>query len=173
MIHVSHISFIISSNTYNTITKLVFLPANTTSRFQPMDVGIIASFKAHYRKLMIQHQIDCLMADKEFVVDVYQVIVMVQRAWTIGVIAPIIQNCWKHTYILSNLIERETEEARHGNEVDELAILFHQLTLLSSNIVVSDVIDAHEFINYELEFDLNNPYQPTDEDFLDMLPSEH
>ena len=40
------------------VTKLVFLPPNTTSRFQPMDAGIIASFKAHYRKLVTQYQID-------------------------------------------------------------------------------------------------------------------
>jgi hypothetical protein len=34
-------------------TRLEFLPANTTSCFQLMDAGIIASFKAQYRKLLI------------------------------------------------------------------------------------------------------------------------
>ena len=34
-------------------------------------------------------------------------------------------------------------------------------------------MDALEFINYEVEFDLNNPHEPTEEDILDvMLPSE-
>ena len=33
-------------------------------------------------------------------------------------------------------------------------------------------MDAHEFINYEVDFDLNNSYEPTEEDILDMLPSE-
>ena len=32
-------------------------------------------------------------------------------------------------------------------------------------------MEAHEYLNYELEFDLNNPYEFTDEEFLDMLPS--
>jgi len=33
-------------------------------------------------------------------------------------------------------------------------------------------MEAHEYLNYELEFDLNNPYEPTNEEFLDMLPSD-
>ena len=51
-------------------------------------------------------------------------------------------------------------------------INFERLSLLSSDLGDNDVMDAHEFINYEVDFDLNNPYEPTDEDFLDILPSE-
>ena len=28
-------------------------------------------------------------------------------------------------------------------------------------------------LNYEMEFDLNNPYESTNEEFLDMYSSEH
>ena len=58
-------------------------------------------------------------------------------------------------------------------EVDEVATLLHQLTLLSSDSEVGDVMNAHEYLNYEMEFDLNNPYEPTDEEFLDMYSSKH
>ncbi len=34
--------------------KLMFLPANTTSCTQPMDQGIICTFKSHYRRLVLQ-----------------------------------------------------------------------------------------------------------------------
>ena len=58
-------------------------------------------------------------------------------------------------------------------EVDEVATLLHQLMLLPSDSEVGDVMNACEYLNYEVEFDLNNPYEPTDEEFLDMYSSKH
>ena len=35
--------------------KLLFLPPNTTARLQPMDAGVIQSFKLQYRKKLLRH----------------------------------------------------------------------------------------------------------------------
>ena len=35
--------------------KLQFFPTNTTSTVQPLDQGVIHSFKAHYRKSLVKH----------------------------------------------------------------------------------------------------------------------
>ena len=33
-------------------------------------------------------------------------------------------------------------------------------------------MNVQKYLNYELEFDLNNPYQPTNEQIIEMLPSQ-
>ena len=96
-----------------------------------MDACVIASFKAQYLKLVIQYHIDFFSANKVFAIDIYQVVVMIDQAWHAGVTTSTIQNCWRHTSVLSISIEREIGEARHLVEVDEVATLLHQLKLLS------------------------------------------
>jgi hypothetical protein len=153
------------------VTQLEFLPPNTTSRFQPMDAGIIASFKAQYKKLLIQHQIDCISIGKSFVIDVYEAVTMLEKAWRNGVTPTTIQNCWRHTRILSVLVENEVLQEQQRKEIEEVATVLEQLSLISSETETPNM-NAQEYLNYELEFDLNNPYQPTDEEIIEMLPSQ-
>ena len=49
---------------------------------------------------------------------------------------------------------REIKEARRLVEVDKVATLLHQLTLLSSDSEVGDVVNAHEYLNYEMKLTL-------------------
>jgi len=44
-----------SSDVKLTNVKLVFMPPNTTSLIQPLDQGIIANFKQHYRSSVLRH----------------------------------------------------------------------------------------------------------------------
>ena len=55
-------------NKYSNI-KIIFLPANTTSKLQPLDLGIIQNFKLHYRKLFLQYIISRI-DDCETVTDI-------------------------------------------------------------------------------------------------------
>ena len=68
--------------------KLLFLPPNTTSKIQPLDQGIINSFKLNYRKLLLEHLIDHaneVQSLSEFTksISVLNAILWIDRAWNL------------------------------------------------------------------------------------------
>ena len=136
-----------------------------------MDAWIIASFKAQYRKLLIQHQIDCISSEKSFAIDVYQVVTMLEKAWHNEVTPTTIQNCCRHMGDLSVLVENEVFQEQQRKEVEEVVAVLEQLSLISSETQTPNM-NVQEYLNYKLEFDLNNPYQLIDEQIIEMLPSQ-
>jgi|GraSoiStandDraft_46_1057282.scaffolds.fasta_scaffold33298_2 hypothetical protein len=96
---------IIPENEPTNIT-VKFLPPNTTSILQPADAGIIHSFKAQYRKLFIQHQLqlfdDIMESNEQNGIGKYNIkhaIYNVSNAWN-NVSMETIQNCWRKAGIL-------------------------------------------------------------------------
>ena len=76
--------------------RVVFLPKNTTSRLQPLDAGIIQSFKVKYRKsyyvMWLQgYQTNVMDVVKE--VDILQAITWAAAAWK-EVSEMAIKNCF-------------------------------------------------------------------------------
>ena len=67
-------------------TELIFLPPNTTSKLQPMDQGVIRSWKAHYKTMSIKKLIEVIEKKKtlpEFsILDVMQVLDLAWRKLT-------------------------------------------------------------------------------------------
>ncbi|CCO35660.1 Tigger transposable element-derived protein 6 OS=Homo sapiens GN=TIGD6 PE=2 SV=2 [Rhizoctonia solani AG-1 IB] len=91
--------------------KVAYLPPNLTSHIQPMDAGIIKSFKTNYRKLLNEHALDL---DARGVANPYRVnqlesMQMLTCAWD-GVLETTIQNCWRHTGILPKDDSEELED---------------------------------------------------------------
>ncbi|SJX66502.1 related to transposase [Sporisorium reilianum f. sp. reilianum] len=75
-----------------------FLPPNTTSRIQPLDAGIIASFKKHYRARQYgMALLEAELGSKDiYKLDILTAIKLSQEIWQeLG--ANIIKNCWRHT----------------------------------------------------------------------------
>ena len=64
-------------------TELIFLPPNTTSKLQPMDQGVIRSWKAHYKTMSIKKLIEVIEKKKtlpEFsILDAMQVLDLAWR----------------------------------------------------------------------------------------------
>ena len=77
-------------------TRTLFLPPNTTTHLQPMDAGIIANFKHHYKKLATRAQLKLIMNDQKPRINQYQALCMCKKAWD-SVTAQTIENYWPHS----------------------------------------------------------------------------
>ncbi|KAI1000312.1 hypothetical protein K3495_g7883, partial [Podosphaera aphanis] len=89
-----------------TNVKIVPLPPNTTSKIQPMDAGIISSFKRRYRRYQLQAAIDL---DEQGATDIYKVDQLTAMRWCKAAwedIPPsVVANCFRHTGLFPNPIE--------------------------------------------------------------------
>ncbi|OBZ85254.1 hypothetical protein A0J61_06690, partial [Choanephora cucurbitarum] len=88
---------------------LVFLPANTTSKLQPLDAGTIANFKAMFREKQYERANNLFISNHLNNSSVYklkevQALFMLAEAW-LRVKPMTINNCWVHTKVLLNTAE--------------------------------------------------------------------
>jgi len=137
-------------------TMVCWLPPNTTSLYQPLDQGIIRTFKAHYRRRWLFYMCEQFEASKNPLqtVTVLKAIQWSIQAWQ-ALSATTITNCWYH----SQLIPRGTEaipsiEDLMAEPVQEASSLVQRL-LDQRN--VHDIMSIHSFLNPVDEIVTNEP----------------
>ncbi|XP_061191526.1 tigger transposable element-derived protein 6-like [Saccostrea echinata] len=158
--------------------KLHFLPPNTTAHIQPMDAGIIKAFKAHYRRQLVAHYIDCAEKNKEQTVDLRQALHMVKMAWDC-VSTKTITNCYRHVQILPEAEDAQFDEddlplshLRRQNEDEEddddvpLLQLMQQMRQLPS----ATDMTAEKYVNIDAEEETG--HHLTDDDILMLVSRE-
>lgn len=74
--------------------KIKYLPPNTTSKLQPLDQGIIQSFKMQYRKEVVRRFLADVERQTPTTIDVLQAMWMIAKAWSL-VTERTIANCFK------------------------------------------------------------------------------
>ena len=80
---------------------LHYLPPNTTSHLQPLDAGIIKSFKSWCRKFQVEDLIQKLERELPADINLKEAIRFLSRAWKSGT-PETVSNCWKHTGIVTS-----------------------------------------------------------------------
>ncbi|KXN67759.1 DDE-domain-containing protein [Conidiobolus coronatus NRRL 28638] len=84
-------------------TRILYLPKNTTSKLQPLDQGIISSFKSHYKSRYI-HKWIANIRNRVYnpeQLNILESIIMAIGAWDLEVTPKTINNCFKSTGIES------------------------------------------------------------------------
>lgn len=125
--------------------RVHFLPPNTTSKLQPLDAGIIKSFKAQYRRCFLSWvlaQIDASTGVKH--IDLLTCIGYVVEAWK-QVTPNTIRNCWAHTGIVSTptvaKLKQQNEPQRQNllTDIDDMI----------ARLCLGDAMTAEEYVSFD------------------------
>ena len=134
--------------------NIIFLPPNTTSKLQPMDAGIIASFKRHYRKCQLEYVVDMIDAGK----NPYKIDQLTAMRWSCMVWrnlnASVLANCWRHTTLLTNDDTMSIINAEQDDFDIEFATLIQSLNIqnpmsFDEYINVPEEEESHELLTDE------------------------
>lgn len=160
-------------------TEICWLPPNTTSRLQPLDQGIITSFKARYRKYWIafmleQHDIG---VDPLQSINVLKTVQWCIRAWD-EVTAKTITNCWSYSKINLTpspiLVEDEAT-----NELRQHLLQLQQSDRVRQIMDVNSLLNLSEEVVTDTSEDLDNHIialcspvdeQESDDEAVEILP---
>ena len=102
--------------------RLHFLPPNTTAHLQPIDQGIICSFKSNYRKYLCRNRIDAFDQFQEYGIEIPTLNILnaidwVAESWK-NVTEDVIYRCWERTGILPDELEDIIDEPL-DNEIEK------------------------------------------------------
>jgi hypothetical protein len=113
-------------------TEIIYLPPNVTSRHQPLDQGVIRTWKSHWKRKWLQYMIDEFDEGREPVksMDILKAVRWGIDSWHHDVSLSAIENCWIKSGLLGPRFGPETRprdyrEAPHGahQEVPETETL--------------------------------------------------
>ena len=115
-----------------THVEVAFLPPNTTSHLQPLDAGVIKSFKAHYKRNYCRHILKLFEEGKDInkeKVNIKEAVDYLADAWE-NVSSDTIFNCWVKTGILPSTNDNDIANA----------------TQIQQDILDNEVADTNQFI---------------------------
>lgn len=140
--------------------RIAWLPANTTSFWQPLDQGIIASFKLHYRRQWVAYYLRQLDVDKDpnKTISLLKAIQWTRVSWAEYVTPSTVERCfWKSTITIK---PANIDPISLIIEADERALL--QAEINATGLI--DTLTVDEFLDIQEE-----RVEDEEEDILDSV----
>lgn len=134
--------------------KLQFFPANTTAATQPLDAGIIRSFKCRYRRLLLYYLLnnDANTEDTSAILKAITVthsIDWIVAAWQ-SVTKEAIRNCWRHVgfdFLFDN--SEDALDFVDGLDIAQLGDLANEFDI--ADPVIEENLDTFDTVDNDWE----------------------
>jgi DDE superfamily endonuclease len=131
--------------------QIVWLPPNTTSVWQPMDQGVITSFKLQYHKLWIRFMLREYEADKnpQKTVNLLKAVQWTRAAWELSVTKDTIKRCWVKSTLIKKLdsTEESTEDSIEDYIVMDSGTDQAELQDQITQLPIENLLSLDEFLN--------------------------
>lgn len=113
--------------------EIVFLPPNTTSVLQPLDNGIIRSFKSLYKKYLLRSLIEKFEMKEKVKINILECSLLTKNAWD-SISTNTISNCFENAFKNVNINSTELKEKYDTKEEE---IIFKEK--INDNFLLSKV----------------------------------
>ncbi|KAL0035937.1 hypothetical protein WJX77_008310 [Trebouxia sp. C0004] len=129
---------------------IVFLPPNTTSKVQPLDAGIIAAFKQHYRGHLLRWYLNEYEQAAQDT-NLSKLMPGVRQAilWSVAALEQItdqtIRNCWRKTGILPPTMSAEIVNSDEREKARDVSAAAELSRMISGLNLGDDALSADDF----------------------------
>ncbi|GBC19075.2 tigger transposable element-derived protein 6-like [Rhizophagus irregularis DAOM 181602=DAOM 197198] len=160
-----------------THVEVAFLPPNTTSHLQPLDAGIIASFKNHYKRNYCRHMLELFEKDiNKEKINIKESIDYLTDAWE-NVTEETIHNCWIKTGILPSSTNEDITDATQAQREkidDEVANINQIIRELGATEDPRGAVLADAINDYFLDLEKEIPTEDVldDNDIVRLIQEE-
>ena len=154
-----------------TNVKVVFFPANCTSKLQPLDQGIIANFKYHYRSVMVERLILELEATNQAPkTDVKDAIELTVESWT-QIDPSCISNCFRKCgFPIESIVDKPTSVASSNQQKSTFIPSRNPQKSIDTLVNKGVAQEGLLFADYaSCDEDISISYSATDQSLVDMV----
>ena len=158
--------------------KISFLPANTTSKLQPLDLGVIQNFKVHYRHFFLRYVLskidECDKAsDVVKSINILVALRWVAKAWSL-VEPETITKCFRKAGILNADLEVMSCELYDEDYDPFLEADMHTevQSLIEKTMPADEHCNLNEYLNDDLPVCMEAVGDSWEADFLEQLRPE-
>lgn len=152
--------------------NLSFFPPNMTSKLQPLDQGIIKSFKFHYRRRILEKVLDSFESNSCIPkIDILDCVNIAATAWNVDVTQTTIHNCFRKAgFGIHNFYDQEDEiplsqlREKIINEQQMISAVEQSFNTCLELCNLNDVTSMDDFMN--LDDDIITSEIPTDEEIV-------